>query len=550
MSTWTDDDSAALRLVLTNSSPLGPLDADVLAGPAVTSAVYDPDNRIHRAIDAGAPFVVGRKGAGKTAFVNAPILDPSIDVVRLPKADVYQSVFDLIRRLSDRNSTVLVEHSEKLWSSLVWSAVLWKLAKTSEHRETAQTIVDDFVLGIGEDRIVVDEEAMIAKFVKRLSVLVDDNRSIGGLGHLLNSMKANGIELPDAIDAGRELLRARARRIVVIMDSLERYPADLPVMSYDSPEKTAFEGLFRFIGQHGGRTERTFSLRFAFPAELWHLLKEASSNHAKDFDRRVVAHWSARELITMAGNRLAAFMYINGYRHVEPFDFQPGHSHLGYDDSLKVLLSVLPVETRNGLGGPESTIGYLLRHTQLLPRHLILLLNEVLSSHLADSGDMVATATIVNGVRHAEERIKSDILSAYARVHPEAGHICERMIPNLPLVFTSGEAHRQYVQTGVRKATHGLEFSEALRSLVEVGAVGRVIDNSQSRYVIGEFEYTRPGQLSLGADERLCLHPIFAETYSSPQSSRRAAKGAAIRPIYPYGADPETTNDYRDNEII
>ncbi len=549
---WTDSHSRELRQILTIDRPLGPLDADVLRDPVLSAALYDPENRVHRAIDTGAPFVVGRKGAGKTAFVHAPMLDPMVDVVRLPKADVYQAVFDLIEKLTERNSTVLVEHSERLWESIVWCAVLWKVASSMQSTpvDSDELVVYDFVMGIGEDKLPRHEEAMIARFVGRVSTAFSTRSGIGGLGELLGSVRANDVEIEEAIDAGRAVLRRRKRQIIVIMDSLERYPANLPVMNYDSPQKLAFEGLFRFLGQHGSRTDRSFGLRFAFPAELWHLLKSASSNHAKDFDRRVVAHWNARELITMAGNRLAAFMYVHEFAEIKQIDFTPARVHLGYPDALRTLMTLLPREITNGIGGPEDTIGYLLRHTQLLPRHLILL-NQILGDHFARGapGEKVRSDTVVRGVHRAEERIKNDILSAYDRVHPFAGEVCAKMIPNLPLVFSTDEARQQYVHTGVKKAT-GHEFPEAVRALVEVGAVGRVIDGSQSRYVVGEFEYTRPGQLSLGAGERLCLHPLFAETYSSPECSTRVLGSARsrIRPIYPYGADPDLAGDYRDDQ--
>lgn len=80
------------------------------------------------------------------------------------------------------------------------------------------------------------------------------------------------------------------------------------------------------------------------------------------------------------------------------------------------------------------------------------------------------------------------------------------------------------------------DFFDFKRMLIEIGAVGRVVSESD-RYVQALFEYTVPHQLVTSTDDGLCIHPLFTEIFS--------AKTKLKKPIYPYGSiidDP----DYRD----
>jgi hypothetical protein len=144
-----------------------------------------------------------------------------------------------------------------------------------------------------------------------------------------------------------------------------------------------------------------------------------------------------------------------------------------------------------------------------------------------------------------------DIIAAYARVHPHADVCCERILPNVGLVVDESELHRVYNRRGIRKVT-GLDYQETRRLLIEIGCLGRVVEvDSTTRYVVGEFEYTRPGSLHVAESEPLCVHPLFGEVYSCRHSSSRRSQLSEqerkrVRPVYPVGTDPDATRDYRD----
>jgi hypothetical protein len=545
----------ALREVITRQQPFGPPDAaQFTSSTELLRLLYDPTNRTHQqAESSGAPYVIGRKGAGKTAFVMAPKLDAKVIPVELPSADMYQGVFDAVGRLLGSGVRMFPEHTARLWRHLVWCAVLAVLARDKRRRTVPYRIVREFAGSLGNGSAPLDGETAVSAYLRRLNTVIDSGAAVGGVGDLLNSVSGNGWSIVQAIEAGTKILAEGPCRYVLIVDSLEHYIGDLPTTDYQQAERVAFEGLFRFIGGDGTVPDRAFDIRFAFPAELWTVLEKVSANPIKDFHRRVIAHWSARELITLVGNRLSIYCGLHQPDLVDD-EVDAPIGALGFDEARSLIERVLPERITNGYGGQEDTVAFLVRHTQLLPRHLITILNSVWEAQWAhDPGAPlpVKPIAVVEGVHRGEQEIVRDVLASFAPVHPYGRLCCERALPNLGNVVAEGELHRAYNQTGIRKET-GLEFRQFVRCLIEIGCLGRVIDaKSTSRYVVGEFEYTRAGSLHVGADEQFCIHPVFAEAFDGLHATGRRARfpmdeRRSIRPVYPVGSDPNDPRDYRD----
>lgn len=553
-----DHDMALLRRVITPQQPFGPPDAaQFTASTELLRLLYDPANRIHRhAESTGAPYVIGRKGAGKTAFVTAPKLHHEVIAVELPSADVYQGVFGVVSSIMRRETQLFPEHTARIWRHLTWAAVLAALARGPKLRSQAFRRIRTFMQSFGtHDQPPADAGSAVSRYLQRLRTVVDTVDQFGGVGELLNSVEGNGVTISEAIAAGEHVLGAIDSRYVVIVDSLERYSGELPTTEYQHVERSCFEGLFRFVGGDGTMPTRSFDIRFAFPAELWPVLERVSSNPGKDFDSAVIAHWSARELIALVGTRLAIFCHLHRPSVLADLGLpqeEPGE--LSYEQCRRLIDAALPAEVVNAYGRREDAMAYLLRHTQLLPRHLITIFNRVFEAQYAldpRSPFRVSAIAVVEGVRRGETGIVGDITAAYQRVHPYAHSCCERLLPNLGLVVDESELHRLYNQRGIRKVT-GLDYAEMRRLLIEIGCLGRVVESdSTSRYVVGEFEYTRPGSMHVGEAEALCLHPLFAEVYNCRHSSSRRSQLAredqqSLRPVYPVGSDPDALIDYRD----
>lgn len=117
--------------------------------------------------------------------------------------------------------------------------------------------------------------------------------------------------------------------------------------------------------------------------------------------------------------------------------------------------------------------------------------------------------------------------------------MCERCIPELPFRFEVGKLHEVFNKHG-KKAMGTDDFEDFRRMLIEIGAVGRVLGETE-RYVTGLFEYTVPHRLVTSTDDELCLHPVFLKVFSA----KKPPLGGTRKTVYPFGTDVDG-RDYRD----
>ncbi len=178
-------------------------------------------------------------------------------------------------------------------------------------------------------------------------------------------------------------------------------------------------------------------------------------------------------------------------------------------------------------------VAYILRHTQLLPRHLLMFLNSIFEKQrkLNESKyPQISEAAVKSGIAQIEYRLCQEIFSGYQTLYPDANAVCEACIPELPLQFSHSDLQRVFNRFG-KKASGYKDYWDFKRLLVETGIIGRVISETD-RYIIGRFEYTVPHKLVVSTADSLCLHPVFAEVYNFKDHG-------ATRTVYPYGSDPD-----------
>jgi hypothetical protein len=294
------------------------------------------------------------------------------------------------------------------------------------------------------------------------------------------------------------------------------------------------QGLLKFIGETN-RPSARIDVRLCLPAELYRTFMSVSSNPDKDFKRKLVLHWTAQELVSLAAHRLILFAYAHPEHPLSiPDDLESVERGL----SAQVLKRVLPDFVMCGLGVNEDPIAYILRHTQLLPRHLLIILNSIADKYKRfpdDSFMKVSEEAIRRGVAAVEERLVQEVFTAYRYAYPDAQAVCKACLPELQHKFPIGDLERVF-RTHGKKAMGEHEFSMFKRMFIEMGIIGRVLDDNQ-RYILAEFEYTVQHQLITSTEDMLCIHPLFTEVFSVKTRERK--------PVYPYGARLED-KDYRE----
>lgn len=511
----------------TKARPFGPIESPATTNRNVLDSLFYRDTLIYDGMRHHPSLIIGRRGSGKTAFLTSIHLDPRYKlIVDLSMPDAFT---DIVQRVQEAvaKGPIVVENVSTLWNMTFWHAVFVQLAEMKRESDELDT-VRRYVSGIGLKRIKNAYNAM-RTVIKVLRDRGGDG-TVGAIANFVGQWTFDGVVFANARDAAINFMAHNNVRGILLLDSLDDFPLDDKTTVHALTGLLKCEGSFYFPAS-------PCQLTCCIPAELYHQLLLLSSNPSKDFQSKIFLHWHASELICLAAKRYLNFLKLH-YPQI--------YSEFSHIDTSKrsqagaLWHSVFPHSIEDTKGLIEDPVAYILRHTQLLPRQLLIYLNAIGSQSLAESGNPTQFngKTVLAAVHENADAICHDIFSGFKRVHPGAPDACKRCIPLLPLRFTDGKLHQVYNWKG--KNVEGIHEYEDFKDMMkEIGAIGRVVTETE-RYIIGRFEYTEPHKLVTSPYDELCLHPVFATRYNvKPEKTEK------LRAVYPYGSDVDEP-EYRD----
>jgi hypothetical protein len=475
--------------------------------------LYDETNRVHQIARTENPFfIVGRKGAGKTAFLLGAAFSEQADVVLIKSEDVYTEVNKLCARYEERNGPVVADALVHVWEVLLYHAAMLQIVRSKriENSPALQSLWS-YVCVFGEPTDI-EPDSLVAS----VGALITEKLVADSLGQSFReacwSIDPGRGSSAEAAKWTKEILQEAAPTTVyVVVDNLEDLHKKLNEFA------DVVTALFRLVSRSvAGRRElrMPFRIRFAFPAELRPRLRELAANPEKDFRKPLTIRWTASELIVLVGHRLRTFLDLYFPTAPKELGLPREHDPADRQAAKKTLRAVLPEKIINGLGAEEDPVAYLMRHTQLLPRHLIIILNEIMSSAVRGlkTGDLPQANAdqVVDGVDKAESLIVDGILTSYMYEYPKVGDALDMIKNHVNVVEPVSNLHKVFNKASVARA--GLSFDEFVDACLAVGALGVVNeDDPHGRYVQGEFSYTFVGEVLRPVEDRdeVCVHPLF-----------------------------------------
>jgi hypothetical protein len=428
-----------------------------------------------------------------------------------------------IQRLSAE--VVFSELVSELWETILWISVFLEIRKHDVLQRETMNVIDAYL-----DKMRVRPDDTVEEALRNIARMLEELLNKEGKSDADLLWGADRVNLEDAKNAVLKDLKDSKKRFAILMDSLDDFKLDIESVS------NSLQGLLKIVGSMN-KPRDVVDIRFCLPSELYNQFIKLSSNPNKDFRRALKLQWSATELILIGAQRLMfhlALHYPDVLKKMPPLDLTKR------SDALTLFNAVLPQHISNQVGFQEETISYILRHTQLLPRHLLILLNSIFKNS-EGTGSLnsfpISQERIVNGIRQMEDFMVREIFVAFKLIYPTAEETCRRCLPELEHKFTMGDLHRVFTRHG--KAVFGSDnLFDFQRMLLEIGAIGRVISGKErDLYIKGNFEYAVSHPLSLSQDDELCVHPLFSGIFHGSSKQER--------PVYPYGSilDDE---DYRD----
>jgi hypothetical protein len=487
-------------------------------------------------------MIVGRRGSGKTDALLAhefiPELashyEPLIYFEATDAANLFNNIlYSIDEQVRSDRPKPMVESVAALWSRIFWTVIFQRIVNSSRSDLTDCNLLVRFIKGqnvdLQESNPYKTAYQALISLVEQFQTLTATKRSFGFFSQV-EQFDSDSIPYSKAKEAAINLIKAKTQKGIILLDSFEH----LDVTNEES--KLTLSGLLRSVSRfHDERIP--VDIRCCIPAEAYFYVTDISSNILKDFERQTVLHWTAMEILQLCAKRYAEYVMLH-HQHayselVEPHDLQSRTGTLAFWSRL------LPDSVPNTSGKmKEATVPYLLRHTQLLPRHAILLLNRCFANHFSRGGkvtDQIDEMLVTTVVRNTEAQIADQIITAYQFIWPLAREQLMAVFKELNHnVVSIGHLHRVFNRSGIRGTGNVYGFPDFLRMLTELGAIGRLIQRTD-RYAVAAYEYSEPFRLLFNNDDELCIHPCFTEVF------RVISLGAFppdYCPVYPLGANP------------
>lgn len=518
----TMNNKSDVRELYTETFPLGPAVAEDIKDPTRLSLLFDEKSKLVSKLNHDKSLIIGRKGSGKTTLLESiQILNPSAEVIYLEPSDVFTRIVTEINELSD--GVVFVEQISRLWDFILWGVVFNKLVSGNSKED-----LFDFCKALGIESEQRPYEVITTMLNSIKSFPPDD----WPIPEKIAYKKIANYSFLQAKQIAINKLKQENRQIYLLMDSLENFQLVIPSYS------TALSGLLRCLGEFNVRRGDPVILRCCLPAEQYFEYTKLSTNPLKDFRSGLLLHWNAGELIHMCAIRYSRFL-----KEYHPDFFEKKVQELSFDKRehlQKFWNMIFPYPVLNRLNNEEKPMAYILRHTQLLPRHFIVYLNEVISRSikLDHKAYDINSGHINSGVFHVESTVRDQVLEAYRTTILSPREACERTLKELKTIFNWSDfsvVAAKVSKTGILGVT---DRTELMSLLMEVGAVGRVVGESE-KYKEGIFEYMVPHKLIFSDRDIFCIHPVFSEVYNVNKNYE------GVKPIYTYWSGI-TDNDLKE----
>ncbi|MBR0949269.1 P-loop ATPase, Sll1717 family [Bradyrhizobium canariense] len=486
--------------------PFGPPEADKIVEPQCAAALFDWNNSAFAQLLNGSQVIVGRRGSGKSALLSA---------------------FRSKRFLNDE----LESEDGRDYRGRYHLTAKTLLAVPDIYIEVDTPVeVDSLEAACAKRGTIPAIEILAMQWKRRVWLLV--GRHIKATNaELFSALPAAARSYINSEDIGQEnqgaitpnefiglleaFLRERSLTCMVAFDNIERH-------KLEDAQNAVLAGLCAATGDIINSRRAPLDIKLCLPAEIFDHLDSFLFRPDKDLHRRQFLHWNAAELMHLAAQRLKLFLALH-----DPDEYDLVRDmKIAERNILKAFwLRYLPETITNSVGGKEDTFNYILRHTQLLPRQLLTILNNITLRSKRRGTDLFQEKfgdhEIIKGIEDSEFVNTRAVLVMFQSLYPNVREMFDVVMPRLRRSFPIGRLHAVFNESGKAFMEHSNGkpikngFLEFRRLMFSVGAIGLHIEaESTSTYSVARFEFNSKYKLNVGDKDTLCIHPMFSRIYN------------------------------------
>lgn len=430
---------------------------------------------------------VGRRGSGKSSLAHYFTFQKSISntiCIDVDEPEVYEVVLSQIAQSAPASSELALPRIVAIWQYALWSLIF------DAYKDRDSTIAAmSWITSVNPNPATLLRDILKKLFDKFL----DDKQ-----GELSHSLEDYLKSKPFQQVKSRVLEIAQHSPIVVAIDSLEKYSV------HNEPMMRATAALIECASKMNIDYSRAgVHIKVFISAEIFpHLCESEISNPSKYVRHPVYLHWRPKDLMRLVSWRFNEFLaHSSQWRHFarQDIDWQSPQ-----DVVEKAWIPYFGRSLTNRANLSEATFPYLLRHTQLRPRQLVILCNRIAELSL-ERGEFpkFSAKTIVDAVRKQEQLSADEVLNSYSIVYPGVADIV-RALEHFPVTFVGKKLDQVAYSTASQWSSPDDPYSPFAfrRMLAELGIVGLVRRSDPKTSIVeADFEYAIEDRLSLPVTE-------------------------------------------------
>ena len=501
-----------LKDYISDRFPLGPVDADRISDPECSARLYEWHNTAFaKVLKGGSHVVIGRRGSGKSALLNAirdykTFFEPALKSIDEGKAfRDFHNISDIdIRSVSDFVLDLdLTREIPELQVRLSQGPRMHYVERLEDHWR------DRIFFCIGE-QVFQKNNALLNKLSPGSRDYIT-GADVTGEGRGKPSAPKTPREFADEIES---LLLTEKKSVTITFDSIEQY-------LYTDVEREVLGGLLRYFGGLQTYQNSPINAKICFPSEQYpEIISEISTNASKDLVDPQFLHWRASELKFLAAHRLKNYLEVY---HTDEYE-KIQHLKLSDRENLREFWNrYLPLKITNDFGNQGEPFRYILRHTQMLPRHVILILNSAFaSSEVFETGGTISESEIKKAVQGNEAGFRDTICQMFKRQYPRLKDVLELVLPRMRRVECYGDLEKIWRESAqpIMGEMGKSEYLHFRKMLFSTGVLGVVhAEKETDVYIYGEFEFNTENELTAHERDSFCVHPIFSRIYRCQSTS-------------------------------
>ncbi len=456
-------------------------------------------------------LIRGRRGSGKTALAayfkfGRPIQNSTCLVI------TQESVFAELNDFIAANRLSTDQEFDRTKISDLCKAIMWSMI--FDHVGEDMPDLKDQLPKLGWYVTVQDTNSVLHSVLRRKSSQ-----------HAIQNDIAEHFNSNEFERCRQAVLQyCKTRPIVFAFDTAEHYAVNDPKEMRVVAAFIDFAASFAQLYSRYGIYLKLFVADESFPQ----IHDRFSANTVKRVDlsrNAVFLSWRPKELLRVICYRYQRFLEQNraGVFRSNEIDWSSSK-----DVFEKAWLPYFGPNLNSRCGNEERTLAYVLRHTQLRPRQLIVLANEIAREQRVltrDARPTFESEAVRRGVSVAETELAVEVLNAYTKVYGDSVvSIVREGLQSTPLVHIGAELHRAAHRSASRwpkdsysgESTYSREqFVEIVKQLGIVGIVradeSKASDHESRKYYLVDFQYFVPHELFFSEHDRLAIHPMFCE---------------------------------------